>query len=71
VKAKVTQGTVDRAKIIVGLNTCGIASGAREVFDYFDQTVKEKNLDIIFVFDSKYRFWECAGINTIKWNCNT
>jgi NADP-reducing hydrogenase subunit HndB len=37
----------DKIRIVVGLGTCGIASGAREVMNKFIDEIAEKNIDAV------------------------
>ena len=45
---KMSQPSIDKSKdwIKVGLSSCGIAAGAQEVFDFFVEEVKKRNLQI-------------------------
>jgi NADH:ubiquinone oxidoreductase subunit F (NADH-binding)/(2Fe-2S) ferredoxin len=36
-----------KTKVLVGMGTCGLASGAKEVFETLQQKIREKGLDIV------------------------
>ncbi len=37
----------ERIRVIIGLGTCGIAAGAREVMNVFIETINEKKVDAV------------------------
>lgn len=45
---KMSQAGLDKPKnwIKVGMSSCGIAAGAQEVFDFFVEEVKKRNLQV-------------------------
>jgi len=44
-----TEDHLQQIRVVVGLATCGIASGARPVLNKFAETVMEKGLDNVIV----------------------
>jgi (2Fe-2S) ferredoxin len=54
---KMSKAPIDKsdAWIKVGMSSCGIAAGAQEVYNFFFEEVKKRNLQI------EIKKWGCAG----------